>query len=324
MVPPPAACLPRRTAAGGEGGASERPTEADSRLEIDVRFDKVKHSQRRAEPPYAVYEVVCREAGRAWRSHVRWSSLARMWDELMQFHRHELRRVRGGIPTFQRHTLRIGTFRVSPTLCGQRAEAMQRLLRTLSESTGASLVDGRGPRPLITFLSSGCNVELPTPSDRFFTVAGWPPHVTADGTPRHLAPRSLTPTATEAPELHPPLAEVLGEVRIEVLEAAGLPRADLLSQNDVYALLQLEGHVAQTLTLMDAAHPRWQCALRRTMLIFIVSNTVLLLNGACAPTRATAGQTMRAVQSSRSGLRIRALALRSSMQTSHQSMRMTR
>ena len=34
-------------------------------------------------------------------------------------------------------------------------------------------------------------------------------------------------------------------------------RTDLFSENDVYAVVMLEGHVVQTLTLMDARHPRW-------------------------------------------------------------------
>ena len=48
-----------------------------------------------------------------------------------------------------------------------------------------------------------------------------------------LAPCSLTPTGLVASALP---GESLGELRVEILQATGLERSDLYSQNDVYAL----------------------------------------------------------------------------------------
>ena len=47
-------------------------------------------------------------------------------------------------------------------------------------------------------------------------------------------------------------------LRIELLEAVGLRAADLLSENDVFALFIFEGNVVKTATLEDSSNPRWQ------------------------------------------------------------------
>ena len=133
---------------------------------------------------------------------------------------------------------------------------MQGLLNGLIESMRVSLLLNRGPQPLIVFLSNGLDVERETPDANWYTVHGWPDAVISRSAQK-LAPRSLTPPASKAPHLYPPLSEALGTMQVEVLEATGMVRTDLFSENDVYAVVMLEGHAVQTLTLMDARHPRW-------------------------------------------------------------------
>ena len=216
-----------------------------SRLAVVAEF-------RAVETTYATYTVTATEAGREWRHPVRWSDLRRLHDELQRSFGEALRKQE--IPTFWPHTLRLGSARLSPSFCAARASEMQSYLSALVEALGVSLVDGIGPAILRAFLAQGCDVEQPTPIDRWYTPeAGWP-GVAWAGEER-LAPCSLTPTGLAATALP---GESLGELRVEILQATGLERSDLYSQNDVYALFLYERACAQTTVLEDAQHPRWQ------------------------------------------------------------------
>lgn len=250
------------------------PADAAGRVMVAVRFREIRREETSGER-YAVYELACREGGGPRSSsEVRWSDLARLHDELWHTHSKVMvaGKATGLIPPFYHHSLiRMGSSRFSHSFCQARADAMAALLRALVKafhvSTVASAVHHHGasstqrpvpPACLVAFLTRGADVEQPTPRDRWFSAAdGWPPPVLAHCKP-HCAPRSLTPTAGEAPALHPPPADLVGELFVEVLEATGLKRADALSQNDVYAIFVLDGHTVQTQTLQDMAHPRWQ------------------------------------------------------------------
>ena len=193
-----------------------------SRLAVAAEF-------RAVETTFATYTVTATEAGREWRHPVRWSDLRRLHDELQQAFGEALKKQ--DIPTFRPHTLRLGSARLSPSFCAARASEMQSYLSALVEALGVSLVDGTGPAVLRAFLAQGCDVEQPTPIDRWYTPeAGWP-GVAWAGEER-LAPCSLTPTGLAATALPD---EILGELRVEILQATGLERSDLYSQNDVYA-----------------------------------------------------------------------------------------
>jgi len=106
----------------------------------------------------------------------------------------------------------------------------------------------RPPPPSPAYLSA--LVEAPTPPERYFTPEdGWP----------HLptpSPPSLLPREREERELFL-LPPALGEVRLEVLEAVGLRKSDLMSKNDVFAIAVLEGAAGITTTLLNEDHPRW-------------------------------------------------------------------
>ena len=172
---------------------------------VTVRFLEVRYNiTPRGKDQFAVYECTVVEGEERWQSIVRWSDLARMWDQLLLLHRKELRSARKAIPAFYKHTLRMGSYRVSSELCRQRATTMQGLLNGLIESMHISIVHNRGPRPLIVFLSNGFDVERETPETNWYTVHGWPDSVNSRAA-RKLAPRSLTPPAGKAPHLYPPL-----------------------------------------------------------------------------------------------------------------------
>ena len=59
----------------------------------------------------------------------------------------------------------------------------------------------------------------------------------------------------EATEPTPTVA--VGELRVEVLEASGLPNLDTLSQTDAYVLVLIEGIAARTCTIDDDLDPKW-------------------------------------------------------------------
>ena len=249
-----------RAAAMAKYGSYVESLQARDRraLTLSVRFLQVRHTQstsKRGNEAYAVYEIECREGSDSWRCVVRWSDLARLWDALQLFHLSEMKLAQSSLPTFYRHTV---TSKVDRTLCEQRAQTMQQLLRGMVRVWDVSVLEERGPSTLRHFLSSGSDVEKRTPESAWYTAAGGWPTPMVQAAARKLAPRSLVPHAGEAPALHPPLASAIGEVRIEVLEAVGLLQADLLSMNDVYAVLVLESYAVQTVCLEDTSHPRWR------------------------------------------------------------------
>lgn len=231
--PPPRSCSspaathhsapPAHTAAAMPSPSRRRLVFAQSsRLAVAAEF-------RAVETTFATYTVTATEAGREWRHPVRWSDLRRLHDELQRAFGEALKKQ--DIPTFRPHTLRLGSARLSPSFLAARASEMQSYLSALVEALGVSLVDGTGPAVLRAFLAQGCDVEQPTPIDRWYTPeAGWP-GVAWAGEER-LAPCSLTPTGLAATALPD---EILGELRVEILQATGLERSDLYSQNDVYA-----------------------------------------------------------------------------------------
>ena len=250
-----------RAAAMAKYGSYVESLQARDRraLTLSVRFLQVRHTQstsKRGNEAYAVYEIECREGSDSWRCVVRWSDLARLWDALQLFHLSEMKLAQSSLPTFYRHT--VTTSKVDRTLCEQRAQTMQQLLRGMVRVWDVSVLEERGPSTLRHFLSSGSDVEKRTPESAWYTAAGGWPTPMVQAAARKLAPRSLVPHAGEAPALHPPLASAIGEVRIEVLEAVGLLQADLLSMNDVYAVLVLESYAVQTVCLEDTSHPRWR------------------------------------------------------------------
>jgi len=232
---------------------------ADGSLFVKASFLAVIPNDGSPEAAYATYEVVSEEGDQRWATVCRWSDLRRLHDELDSRCAAQMKVARSaGLPSFWHHTLRLGKARISPEFCAGRAREMTKLLQTLVRTLGVSLLKECGPKPLISFLGKGVDVTLATPMERWFSVEhGWPACV-FDNTAPELRPRSLTPSRAEAPSLYPEPAAAIGELFVEVLEAAAIPRVDTLSQNDVYAILFCEGHAAKTTTLADMEHPRWQ------------------------------------------------------------------
>ena len=143
------------------------------------------------------------------------------------------------IPKVRKHTLRTGAARVEEAFCVARAASMQACLQALANALNVRLLEASGPEPLLSFLCKGNDVESVTPEDRWFTIdGGWPAAIASQG-PTHCAPRQLTPTRHEAPQLYPTEKESLGEVRVEVLEARGLIAADTFSQVTGRAVIPL-------------------------------------------------------------------------------------
>ena len=107
--------------------------------------------------------------------------------------------------------------------------------------------------------ATDAEVEAPTPDDRWFTpTVGW----TVDDGDGHT-PHYLMPTAREAAPLFPSDEDIIGELRVEVLEAENLPNMDSLAgvsmgdKTDAYAMLIFENYVAQTSVIFDSLNPRW-------------------------------------------------------------------
>lgn len=137
--------------------------------------------------------------------------------------------------------------------------------------------------------------DAPTPLERFFTPqGGWPSIVAADSSrgrdancvllspPRvslhvpemsalgNVAARaegSCSPHPPLCPSRAPPTSKVppqaaaepvpIGELRVEVLEATGLPNLDTFSLTDAYAVVLWEGCAARTCTIDDDLEPKW-------------------------------------------------------------------
>ena len=187
-----------------ENSGMERPTppatSTTDGLRITARFLHVMPGEAGTrEAPYAQYEIVSREGMQRWVTVARWSDLARMHGELERVHTSSLRDARQqGVPAFEKHTLRVGTAKLSKTFCASRAREMEQLLQGLARALGVSLLDRKGPVQLVGFLSQGVDVATATPQAHWFTVdRGWPEAVVAKAPPE-LAPRCLTPTRSEA------------------------------------------------------------------------------------------------------------------------------
>jgi hypothetical protein len=247
------------SASAASASKEPEPTAPTPQISISCSFKQIVCTT--ALNRHAVYTVACVEGRSSYRVDVRWSDLARLIGEMMHSHGDAMRagRKRGEIPPFHAHSMRIGGSKFSKSFITSRAASIQTLLFALCRTLDVSLVEQRGPMALRVFLTRGCDVEFPTPEERWFAPehGGWPRCVLNDVDSQHLAPRTLTPTSVQAPALHPPTASTQGELRVEVLEATGLRRSDRFSQNDVYAVLVLDGHALQTQTLDNMAHPRW-------------------------------------------------------------------
>ena len=166
---------------------------AASSLTLTVRFHEIRHTQTyRGSEAYAVYEVHTLEGECEWTSYVRWSDMARMWDELSLFYRAALRSAKGSLPSFHRHSMTKS--KVDKALCVQRALTMEQLLRSLVRAMGVSVLRGWGPWPLRAFVSFGGDIEKPTPKGFWYTVDGWP-QVAVESCAAKCAPRSLVPPA---------------------------------------------------------------------------------------------------------------------------------
>ena len=115
-------------------------------------------------------------------------------------------------------------------------------------------------------------VSAATPDDRWFTPSdGWsldPVRVKDIDTiplPRNYVPKPwsppelLVPTRNGAPEVYEDVKDraVIGEVRIEVLEAEGLPQLLQIGTVDPYALVVFENSAARTSTVRNDTSPRW-------------------------------------------------------------------
>ena len=116
--------------------------------------------------------------------------------------------------------------------------------------------------------ASDALVAAPTPEDRWFTPAnGWPSEPSSarfDSLPLPSGfkasswepPPLLCLTASEAPHLFRG-GRAIGEVRIEVLEAEGLPRLLQLGAVDPYAIIVFESFAARTSGVRNDRSPRW-------------------------------------------------------------------
>ena len=128
-------------------------------------------------------------------------------------------------------------------------------------------------------LQAAC--DEPTPLERFFTpYSGWPAAVASDSSRGRDACCQLfmEPTARVRPHAShddngdrggvgglgggdakaPGDADnSVGEIRVEVLEASGLPNLDTFSLTDAYAVVLFEGSAARTCTIDDDLDPKW-------------------------------------------------------------------
>ena len=102
------------------------------------------------------------------------------------------------------------------------------------------------------------DVEDPTPSPNWFTPeAGWARHLLQKQDGWFEPPTNLIPTAKEAPLHLFDRADAIGELRVEVLEAARLKNMDFLSRSDPYALILFESFAGRTNAWRGTSRPRW-------------------------------------------------------------------
>ena len=146
---------------------------------------------------------------------------------------------------------------------------------TAASSLGSSMVDGTKRAGSLVGGALGVRtkdavhdddfddrcVDARTPADRWFEPhIGWP--CTDEEGAR---PNQWMPTAKTEEALFPDDADgVIGELRVEVMQAEGLPNNDAIAgitlagnKTDSYALVLFEGTVARTSVVRDSLNPRW-------------------------------------------------------------------
>ena len=99
-------------------------------------------------------------------------------------------------------------------------------------------------------------VAAPTPEHLWHTVErGWPGEFPNA--------EKMMPTTEEEPCLMPEESDVIGELRVEVLETSGFRSFDRLSENDTYAVVVFEGFCGRTETVVNTANPRFHAHMPR-------------------------------------------------------------
>jgi len=97
-------------------------------------------------------------------------------------------------------------------------------------------------------------VTMETPEHRWWTPQrGWPEGCALRG----VEPEPVTVSTEEAPYLYPREEDILGEVRVEILEAAGLPCTDTFSLTDAYGIVVCEAFAGRTNVIKDSISPVW-------------------------------------------------------------------
>ena len=142
-----------------------------------------------------------------------------------------------------------------------------------SYAHGASTAARKSAKRAGVALSSGApgyDVDAPTLDDRWFTpTAGWPQSVAPsdDDHGTWKPPTALIPTAKDAPALYADgsrVAPPIGELKIEVLEAEGLPKMERFSHSaDPYAVVIFESSAARTSVIKSTVTPRWDKTMPR-------------------------------------------------------------
>lgn len=103
-------------------------------------------------------------------------------------------------------------------------------------------------------------VAEPTPPSMWFTPdLGWS-DASCDNASSGLGrPPHMAPTAADEPSLFSSTCEgaVIGELRVELLEAENIPSMDAMSESDAYGLVLLEAAVGRTSAIPNTNSPRW-------------------------------------------------------------------
>lgn len=121
-------------------------------------------------------------------------------------------------------------------------------------------------------------------------ATGWaPPRDLMDFTSVRLSrhpPPELTPTAAEAPCLHAAGGDAdagrpsqIGELKLELLAAAEIKKADLVTGTDAYAVVVCESTVARSATVFDSESPRWPATSARAFRIPVYHPSSLIQLG---------------------------------------------
>ena len=121
-------------------------------------------------------------------------------------------------------------------------------------------------------------------------TAGWaPPRNLMDFTSVRLSrhpPPELTPTAAEAPCLHPAGGNAdagrpsqIGELKLELISADRIMKTDLITGTDAYAIVVCEGTVARSATVFDTESPRWPATSARAFRIPVYHPSSLIQLG---------------------------------------------